>query len=80
MKTVSHQTLIGACIAATLILGASATPNGGVTAGSLGAARFEPFRQEAVAQIAAIVQSGRDLVLDVAFDAYGEIASRLKLL
>jgi len=80
MKTVSHQTLIGACIAATLILGASASPNGGVTAGSLGAGQFEFFRQEAVARIAATVQSGRDLVLDVALDAYGEIASHLKQL
>jgi hypothetical protein len=78
MKAVSHHALIGACVAAALMLGASVASNGGAAQSSMNIGQLTTFRQEAVAQFAATVHSCRDVVLDVAFDAYGDIAARLK--
>ncbi len=78
MKTFSNQALIGGFVAAVLMIGASAAPNGEAAQGDLSLGSLAPFRHEAIVQMEAVVDSARDLLLDAAFDAYGEIAAQLK--
>lgn len=75
MPAKSHQVLIGVFVGAVLTIGAG--PIGGAKQGGPGLAQLTSFdRGSTVA--AAIFTLGRDAVLDVALDAYGEVAARLK--
>jgi hypothetical protein len=78
MKIVSSQVLIGAFVAAVLMFGAGAAPSGGTTMNDAGLGQWAPVRYEAVAQMTAALESGYGLLLDAAFDVFGEIAAHLK--
>ena len=61
-----HQAVIGACVAAALMLGAGARPSGQIPAAA--ESRLVPLS----------VQVLRDRLLSVALDAAGEIEARIK--
>lgn len=84
MNSISRQAAIGALTAAALVLGANAGPDIGPgppshRALNIGAQLTQSYR-EAEATLAEVFQTCRDKVLDDAFDAFGEIAARLKQL
>jgi hypothetical protein len=80
MKAVQHQALIGAVLAGIVVLGANSAPEKGVIQSDLGFACIQSVREQAAANAGAVLMGARDLLLDAACDAYGEIASRLRQL
>jgi hypothetical protein len=78
MKAIQHQALIGAFLAAVVVIGASAAPDRGVIQSDLGFACIQSARAAAIANAGVVLTGARDLLLDAACDAYGEIASRLR--
>ena len=84
MNFISRQTVIGAFVGAALVLGANANADTGFgtrSHGALtGAVPLTLSYRVAGANLADVLQICRGKALDVALDAFGEIAARLKQL
>jgi hypothetical protein len=80
MKAIQHQALIGALLAGIVVFGADSAPGDGVIQSGMGFACIQSVRDQAAANAGAVLTGARDLLLDAACDAYGEIASRLRQL
>ena len=75
MSVINRQAALGAFVASALMLGASAGPTGGAQPGAPSLSVMNAARWNYLVDVA---RSCRDIVIDNALDAVGEVDARLK--